>query len=103
MGLKKVYVVTEISAPQDGSPYVLLTLREPSKIGGPQKATSQPSVASFRSMNDMFKNIGRIMSKQMMGGIATIIKLKLNEYEEFDFKVGDRISLEINKTRIQVL
>ncbi len=53
-------------------------------------------------MDDMFKNLGRVISKQMMGGFATVIKLSLNEYEKLDFKVGDRVSVEIDKTQIGV-
>ena len=32
MGLRKEYVVTEISASPDGSPFVLVTLRDPSDV-----------------------------------------------------------------------
>jgi hypothetical protein len=38
----------------------------------------------------------------MMGGFATVIKLRLNEYEKLDFKVGDRVSVEIDKKQIGV-
>ena len=53
-------------------------------------------------MDDMFKNLGNVIAKQMMGGFATVIKLSLNEYEKLDFKVGDRVSVEIDKTQIGV-
>ena len=102
MGLRKEYIVTEISASPDGSPYVLVTLRDPSEVRGPQKTSPASSVVSFGSMNDMFKNLGRVISKQMMGGFATIIKLSLDEYEKLDFRVGDRVSVEIEKTQIRV-
>ena len=99
--LKKQYIVTEISASPDGSPYVFISLKGPDEVGGPQKTTF-PSVASFPSMDDMFQNLGRILSKQMTGGFATVIKLGLDEYEEIDVKVGDRLSLEINKIHIGI-
>ena len=102
MGLRKEYIVTEISASPDGSPYVLVTLRDPSEVRGPQKTSPASSVVSFGSMNDMFKNLGRVISKQMMGGFATIIKLSLDEYEKLDFRVGDRVSVNIEKTQISV-
>ena len=102
MGLRKEYIVTEISASPDGSPYVLVTLRDPSEVRGPQKTSPASSVVSFGSMNDMFKNLGRVISKQMIGGFATIIKLSLDEYEKLDFRVGDRVSVEIEKTQIRV-
>ena len=103
MGLKKDYVVTAISASPSGSPFVLVTLRDPSDVRGPQKISPQPSMVTFTSMNDMFKNLGTTLSKQMMGGFATVIKISLDEYERLDFKVGDRVSVEINKIQIGTL
>jgi hypothetical protein len=99
--LKKEFVVTEISASQDGSPYVLISLKDPDQVQGLQRSPFSPA-ASFRSMDDMFQNIGRIMSKQMMTGFATMIKLSLDEYERLNIKVGERVSLEINKIRVGV-
>ncbi len=102
MGLRKVYIVTEISASPDGSPFVFVTLRDPSEVRGPHKSSSVSPVVTFGSMDDMFKNLGHVISKQMMGSFATVIKLSLNEYEKLDFKVGDRVSVEIDKTQISV-
>ena len=103
MGLKKDYVVTAISTSPDGAPFVLVILRNPSDVWGPQKISPQSSMVSFTSMNDMFKNLGNVLSKQMMGGFATVIKISLDEYEKLDFKVGDRVSVEINKIQISAL
>jgi hypothetical protein len=100
--LTKEYVITEISAASDGSPFVLLSLKDPSDVRGPQSNVPNPSMATFTSMNDMFKNLGKVLSKQMMGGFATVIKISLDEYEKTDLKVGDRVSVEINKTKISV-
>ena len=97
MSLTKEYVITEISASSDGSPSIMITLKDPSDVRGPQK-NSKPEMVTFTSMNDMMKNFGNVISKQMMGDFATIIKITLNEYEKCDFKVGDRVSIEINKT-----
>ena len=97
MSLTKEYVITEISASSDGSPSIMITLRDPSDVRGPQKM-NKPTMVTFTSMNDMMKNFGNVISKQMMGGFATIIKITLDEYEKCDFKVGDRVSIEINKT-----
>jgi hypothetical protein len=98
--MKKDYVITEISAAQDGSPYVFVSLKGPKEIGGPQR-TLTPPVASFQSMDEMVKNISRVFSKQMMGGFATVIKLDLDEYEKLDIKVGDKVSLEITKIKVE--
>ena len=101
MSLRKEYVVTEISASPDGSPYVFVSLKGPEEVGGPQR-TPVSSMESYRSMDDMFKNLGRIISAQMAGGFATVIKLSLNEYERLDIKVGERISLDINKVQVSI-
>jgi len=98
MSLIKEYVITEISASPDGSPAVMVTLKDPSDVRGPQKKTGNPAMVTFTSMNDMMKNFGNVISKQMMGSFATIIKITLDEYEKCDIKVGDRVSVAINKT-----
>jgi hypothetical protein len=100
MSLTKDYVITEISASPDGSPSVMITLKDPSDVRGPQKKMNNPSMVAFTSMNDMMKNFGNVISKQMMGNFATIVKITLDEYEKSDFKVGDRVSVTINKTII---
>ena len=101
MGLRKEYVITEISASPDGSPYVFVTLKGPEEVRGPRRS-SVATVASFQSMDDVFKNLGSVLSKQMMGGFATVVKLGLNEYEKLDIKVGDRISIDLNKTPVGI-
>ena len=99
--MRKEYVVTEISAAPDGSPYVFVTLKGPEEVGGPQR-TLPASLESFRSMDDVFQNLGSIISKQMMGDFATVIRLSLDEYEKLDIRVGDKISLDINKIPIGI-
>jgi hypothetical protein len=97
MGLTKEYVITEISASSDGSPFVMVTLKDPSDVRGPQKKMNPPAMVTFSSMDDMMKNFGNVFSKQMMGGYMTIVKISLDEYEKCDFKVGDRVSVKIDK------
>ena len=99
--MRKEYVVTEISASPDGSPYVFVTLKGPEEVGGPQRAPPA-SLESFHSMDDVFQNLGSIISKQMMGGFATVIRLGLDEYEKLDIRVGDKISLDINKLQVGI-
>jgi hypothetical protein len=99
--LKKEYVVTEISAAPDGSPYVLLSLKDPDEVGGPQQPPPA-ATATFRSMDDMFQNFGRILSKQMLGSFTTMIKLGLDAYEQLDVKVGDRVALALNKVPVGI-
>ena len=102
MGLKKEYVITEISAAPDGTPFVFITLKDPTELRGPHKTPSTSSMITFTSMDDVVRNLGRVISKQMISGFATVIKLSLDEYENLGFKVGDRISMEITQTQIRV-
>ena len=94
--LKKEYVVTEISASPDGSPYVFVSLKGPGEVGGPQRTPVR--VAAVGSLEEMLQNL----SKQMMGGFKTVIKLGLEEYEKLDIKVGDRVSLDISKIQVGI-
>ena len=103
MGLRKEYVVVEIRASSDGSPFIMVTLKDPSDVRGPQKSVHNPGMVTFTSMNDMFKNLGNVISKQMIGGFGTVIKISLDEYEKIDFKVGDRVLVEITKAQIKPL
>lgn len=100
MSLQKEYIVTEIGAAPEGSPYVLLSLKRP----GEHTQTQSPAYPStqFRSMDDMFRNFGNILSRQMMGGFTTVIKLGIDEYEKLDIKVGDRISIDIEKVQVGI-
>ena len=98
MSLIKEYVITEISAASDGSPFILITLKDPSDVRGPQKKMNDPTTVAFTSINDMMKNLGNVISKQMSGSFATVVKITLDEYEKSGFKVGDRISVKIDKT-----
>lgn len=100
MGLKKEYVVTEIKASPEGAPCVFISLKNPDEVSGPQRKSSTPTMATFNSIDDMFKNLGHVISKQMMGGFATVLKLSLNEYDKLDIKVGDRVSIDVSKTPI---
>jgi hypothetical protein len=98
MSLTKEYVITEISASPDGSPSVMITLKDPSDVRGPQKKMNNPAMVTFTSMNDMMKNFGNIFSKQLTGSFVTRVKINLDEYEKSEFRVGDRVSVKINKT-----
>jgi hypothetical protein len=97
MSLTKEYVITEIGAAPDGSPFILVTLKDPSDVRGPQRKLNSPSTVTFTSINDMMKNFGNVISKQMMGSFATVVKITLDEYEKSGFNVGDRISVKIDK------
>ena len=98
--MKKEYIVTEISAAPDGGPYVLVSLADPRDLKDVSQPRFGPQVMSFTSMEDLMKNLQRAftgLSKQMMGGVVTVIKLDMRDYEESGLKVGDKVYLEITK------
>ena len=90
----------EIRAAPNGSPHVYITLQDPSEVGSSYRPTTPVGIASFESMDDMLKNLGNVLSKQMFGGMTTIIQLGLDEYDKLNIKVGDRISVTIRKLGI---
>jgi hypothetical protein len=92
----------EIRAAPNGSPHVYITLQDPSEVGSSYRPMTPVGIASFESMNDMLKNLGNVISKQMFGGMTTIIQLGLDEYDKLNIKVGDRISLTIQKLGIGI-
>ena len=98
--MKKEYVITEISAAPDGKPFVFVSLKNPEDVGGPKKTPY--ATVTFSSMDDVFRNLGHVISNQMMGSFATVIKLSLDEYEKLEIKVGDRISLDVNKVHVGI-
>ena len=92
----KEYIVSEIRASHDVSPYVFVTLRDPNeKTGGQLNTPFQ--VAGFGSMEEMMENLSRMFTQSMTGGFTTVLKLTEKEYRELDIRVGDRISLQIDK------
>jgi len=99
--VKKEYVVTEISAAPDGGPYVLISLVDPRDLKGASQPRPSPHVVmGFTSMEDLMKDLQRAltgMSRQMMGGAVTVIRLDMREYEESGLKVGDKVYIEITK------
>ena len=97
MGLRKEYIVTEITASPDGAPYVFVTFKSPEEIRNPQGAPFASPRVTFGSMDDMVKNLGNVISRQMTRGFVTVVKLSLNAYETLDIKVGDRIAMDLNK------
>ena len=97
MSLTKEYIVTNISVAPDGSQYIFVTLKDPKEASGPQV---KPVVPDSESMDNMLRNISRIITLQMTGGFTTVIKLKLREYEDLDIKVGDKMSLTMDKVHL---
>ena len=101
--MKKEFVVKSIDSAPDGAPYVVLSLSSLKDLkGGTQNtpaAFGSPKVMGFSNMNDMMKDLNKMMSGGGMGmqsGI-TQLKLEMHEYKEMGLSVGDKVFLELSK------
>jgi hypothetical protein len=101
MAFKKEFIVSQVRASQDVSPYVYLSLKDPD---APDRAQGDMGFRAFSlgDMDEMMENLSRVLTQQTPGGFTTILKLTEDEYREMDLKVGDRVTLKIQKTQIGV-
>ncbi len=101
--MKREFVVAKIEASQDGSPYVYVTFSDPKeyKADKPNMNPFGSNVAAFTSMDDLMKNLPKVMSgfPGMAGaGMETpTIKFSMREYQDMGIKVGDKVFVEIQK------
>ena len=105
--MKKEFVVKSIDSAPDGAPYVVLSLSSLKDLKGgtqnPPAAFGSPKVMGFSNMNDMMKDLNKMMSGAgggmgmgMQSGI-TQLKLEMHEYKEMSLSVGDKVFLELSK------
>ena len=100
--MRKEFVVMRIDAAPDGAPYVLVTLSLAKDMSeGNQPANPSANVMGFTNMDDMMKNLNKMMAGGMggMGGGPgnTSIKLDMHEYKELNLSVGDKVFLDLAK------
>ena len=100
--MRKEYVVMRIDAAPDGSPYVVvsLSLAKDMKEGNQPPSPFGSNVMGFTNMDDMMKNLNKMMAGGMggMGGPGnTSIKLEMHEYKELNLSVGDKVFLYMSK------
>ena len=100
--MRKEYVVMRIDAAPDGSPYVVvsLSLAKDMKEGNQPPSQFGSNVMGFTNMDDMMKNLNKMMAGGMggMGGRGnTSIKLEMHEYKELNLSVGDKVFLDMSK------
>ena len=100
--MRKEYVVMRIDAAPDGSPYVVvsLSLAKDMKEGNQPPSPFGSNVMGFTNMDDMMKNLNKMMAGGMggMGGPGnTSIKLEMHEYKELNLSVGDKVFLDMTK------
>jgi hypothetical protein len=103
--MKKEFVVKSIDSAPDGAPYVILSLSSLKELKGgnqnPPAAFGAPKVMGFSNMNDMMKDLSKMMSgggggMGMPSGV-TQLKLEMHEYKEMGLSVGDKVFLELSK------
>lgn len=103
--MKKEFVVKSIDSAPDGAPYVVISLSsiKDLKEGAqtPQSPFGTPKVMGFSNMNDMVKDLNKMMSGAgggmgMQSGV-TQLKLEMHEYKDMGLSVGDKVFLELSK------
>ncbi len=103
--MKKEFVVKSIDAAPDGAPYVVVSLSSLKDLKegsqNPQPAFGSPKVMGFTNMNDMMKDLNKMMSGMGPGmgmqGNVTQLKLEMHEYKDMGLSVGDKVFLELTK------
>ena len=101
--MKKEYVVVRIDAAPDAAPYVVVSLsskKDMQESDGPLSSPfGKPNVMGFTNMNDMAKELNKMMSggMGMAGGNTTSLKLDMMEYKDLGLSVGDKVYLELSK------
>ena len=100
--MRKEFVVMRVDAAPDGAPYVVvsLSLAKDMKEGNQPPSQLGSNVMGFTNMDDMMKNLNKMMAGGMggMGGPGnTSIKLEMHEYKELNLSVGDKVFLDMSK------
>lgn len=104
MDMKKEFVVRSIDAAPDGAPYVIVSLSPVKDLKegtqNPPSPFGSPKVMGFTNMNDMMKDLNKMLSgggsMGMQSGV-TQLKLEMHEYKDMGLAVGDKVFLELSK------
>ena len=103
MSMRKEFVVVRIDAAPDAAPYVVVSLSSKKDVqenNGPLTSPfGKANVMGFSNMNDMAKELNKMMSGGGVGmmGNTTSIKLDMLEYKKLALSVGDKVFLDISK------
>jgi hypothetical protein len=101
--MRKEFVVVRIDAAPDAAPYVVVSLSSKKDVqenNGPLTSPfGKANVMGFSNMNDMAKELNKMMSGGGVGmmGNTTSIKLDMLEYKKLALSVGDKVFLDISK------
>ncbi len=103
MSMRKEFVVVRIDAAPDAAPYVVVSLSSKKDVqenNGPLTSPfGKANVMGFSNMNDMAKELNKMMTGGGIGmmGNTTSIKLDMIEYKKLGLSVGDKIYLDLTK------
>jgi hypothetical protein len=101
--MRKEFVVVRIDAAPDAAPYVVVSLSSKKDVQENNGQLTSPlgkaNVMGFSNMNDMAKELNKMMSGGGVGmmGNTTSIKLDMLEYKKLGLSVGDKVFLDISK------
>lgn len=103
--MRKEFIVSKIQSPQEGSQhYVYVTFNDEKEYRDQAKRPQSqfgPGVGAFNSMEDLMKNMPKIMANMPgLGGgqsESPTVKLSMREYEDMNIKVGDKVYFDILK------
>tara|TARA_B100000929_G_scaffold259327_1_gene223035 strand:+ start:104 stop:427 length:324 start_codon:yes stop_codon:yes gene_type:complete len=101
--MRKEFVVVRIDAAPDAAPYVVVSLSSKKDVqenNGPLTSPfGKANVMGFSNMNDMAKELNKMMTGGGIGmmGNTTSIKLDMIEYKKLGLSVGDKIYLDLTK------
>ena len=99
--MRKEYVVVRIDAAPDAAPYVVVSLSSKKDMQEKDGPLSSPfgkaNVMGFSNMNDMAKELNKMMTGGGMMGNTTTIKLDMLEYKDLALSVGDKVFLDLSK------
>nr|AIF02309.1 hypothetical protein [uncultured marine thaumarchaeote KM3_156_A10] len=101
--MRKEFVVVRIDAAPDAAPYVVVSLSSKKDVqenNGPLTSPfGKANVMGFSNMNDMAKELNKMMTGGGVGmmGNTTSIKLDMLEYKKLGLSVGDKVFLDISK------
>ena len=99
--MKKEYVVKSIDSVPDGAQYVVISLSSIKDLKegtqSPQPAFGTPKVMGFSNMNDMMKDLNKMMGGMGPQGSVTQLKLEMHEYKDMGLSVGDKVFLDLTK------
>ena len=95
--------MVRIDAAPDAAPYVVVSLSSKKDVqenNGPLTSPfGKANVMGFSNMNDMAKELNKMMTGGGIGmmGNTTSIKLDMLEYKELGLSVGDKVYLDLTK------